>query len=157
MASKLEIGQDAPPFTLLDTSRNPVSLSDFAGKKVVVYFYPKDFTPGCTQEACDFRDLVTAGGLGAEAVIGISPDSPEKHAEFASEYGLPFVLLSDQSHEVMKAYGAYGEKQNYGRTVMGVIRSTFIISADQKIEGAFIGVKAKGHAARIAETIKATA
>ena len=153
MNMTLKVGDPAPQFRLKDQNSHLVSLSDFVGKRVVLYFYPKDFTPGCTQEACDFRDIATAGELRADAVIGISPDQPDKHADFALQYSLPFALLSDPDHEVMKSYGAYGEKQNYGKTVIGVIRSTFVISPDQKIEKAFLGVKAKGHAQRVAAAL----
>ncbi len=150
MADAPKPGDLAPGFTLKNQDGQDVSLSDYAGKRVVLYFYPKDFTPGCTTEACDFRDLLQARSLKADAVIGISADPPAKHADFAREYSLPFPLLSDPGHEVMSAYGAYGEKQNYGKTVVGVIRSTFVIGPDGRIEQAFTGVKAKGHAARIA-------
>ena len=150
MADAPKPGDLAPGFTLKNQDGQDVSLSDYAGKRVVLYFYPKDFTPGCTTEACDFRDLLQARSLKADAVIGISADPPAKHADFAREYSLPFPLLSDPGHAVMSAYGAYGEKQNYGKTVVGVIRSTFVIGPDGRIEQAFTGVKAKGHAARIA-------
>ncbi len=150
MGEAPKVGEVAPGFTLRDHNGNEVSLSDYAGKRVVVYFYPKDFTPGCTTEACDFRDLIQARSLNADAVLGISADPPAKHADFAREYSLPFPLLSDPDHAVMSAYGAYGEKQNYGKTVIGVIRSTFVVGPDGKIEQAFTGVKATGHAARIA-------
>lgn len=153
MTASLSVGDTAPEFALTDHSGAMVALSDFRGKRVVLYFYPKDFTPGCTQEACDFRDAISAGDFKADAVIGVSPDSPEKHAEFAKQYELPFTLLSDPDRSVMKTYGAYGEKQNYGRTVVGVIRSTFVISPDQTIEKIYLGIRAKGHAKRVADAL----
>ena len=153
MTASLSVGDRAPQFALTDQGGRTVTLSDFSGKRVVLYFYPKDFTPGCTQEACDFRDVISTGDFKADAVIGISPDSPEKHAEFIKHYELPFTLLSDPDRSVMKAYGAYGEKQNYGKKVLGVIRSTFVISPDQTIEKVYLGIKAKGHAKRVADAL----
>jgi peroxiredoxin Q/BCP len=142
-------GDPAPPFTLRDADRQPVSLSDFAGRTVIVYFYPAAMTPGCTTEACDFTaarpQLDTAG----VTVIGISPDPPAKLAEFRSTSSLDLILLSDPDRTVLQAYGAYGEKQNYGRTVLGVIRSTFLIGPDGRIVKAWRNVKATGHVGRV--------
>lgn len=147
--SKLEPGDTAPAFTLPDQDGKDVSLADYAGRKVVVYFYPADMTPGCTTEACDFRDnLAALDGVGY-AVVGISPDEPEKLAAFRDHDRLNFPLLSDVNREVMTAYGAYGEKQNYGRTVTGVIRSTFLVDENGRIAQAQYGVKATGHVARL--------
>jgi thioredoxin-dependent peroxiredoxin len=129
----LEPGDPAPPFTLPDTSGKQVSLKDFAGKDVVLYFYPKDDTPGCTKEACGFRDAWTdLQDLGV-AVLGVSGDDAASHAKFAAKYRLPFTLLSDPDHRVMTAYGAYGPKTMYGRKTVGVIRSTVWIGPDGRV------------------------
>jgi peroxiredoxin Q/BCP len=146
---RLEPGDPAPDFTLPDADGNPVQLSSFRGQRVIVYFYPAAMTPGCTKQACDFRDnLAELGGAGI-AVLGISPDQPAKLAKFRDKEGLTFPLLSDPDHAVLEAYGAFGEKKLYGKTVVGVIRSTFVIDADGKIETAMYGVKATGHVARL--------
>lgn len=147
--SKLEPGDIAPAFTLPDQDGKDVSLADYAGRKVVVYFYPAAMTPGCTTEACDFRDNLAALDDVGYAVVGISPDEPEKLAAFRDHDRLNFPLLSDVNREVMTAYGAYGEKQNYGKTVMGVIRSTFLVDENGRIAKAQYGVKATGHVARL--------
>lgn len=145
---RLEEGQKAPEFTLTDDRGEHISLNDYAGKRVIVYFYPRANTPGCTKEACDFRDsLADLNNTGID-VVGISPDKPEKLASFREEQGLNFPLLSDENKEVMKAYGAFGEKKNYGKIVQGVIRSTFIIN-DGVIEKAMYNVRATGHVARV--------
>ena len=145
----LTAGDKAPGFTLTDATGAKVSLRDFAGTSVLLYAYPAAMTPGCTTQACDFRDNLAAfTGAGLE-VVGISPDSPEKLAEFAGEEKLPFTLLSDPDHRVMEEYGAWGEKKLYGKVVTGVIRSTFIISPAGKIEHAFYNVKATGHVAKL--------
>jgi peroxiredoxin Q/BCP len=129
----LEPGDAAPPFTLPDTSGKQVSLKDFAGKDVVLYFYPKDDTPGCTKEACGFRDAWTdLQDLGV-VVLGVSGDDAASHAKFAAKYRLPFTLLSDPDHRVMTAYGAYGPKTMYGRKAVGVIRSTVWIGPDGRV------------------------
>jgi thioredoxin-dependent peroxiredoxin len=146
---RLAPGDEAPDFTLPDADGNPVSLSGLRGQRVVVYFYPAAMTPGCTKEACDFTaalpDLTAAG----TAVLGISPDSPAKLAKFREKEHLAFPLLSDADRTVLTAYGAYGEKKNYGKTVLGVIRSTFVIDPDGKIEKALYAVKATGHVDRL--------
>ena len=148
-ATRLAPGDEAPDFTLPDADGNLVSLSKLRGQRVIVYFYPAAMTPGCTKEACDFTaalpDLTAAG----TAVLGISPDSPAKLAKFREKEHLAFPLLSDQDKVVLTAYGAYGEKMNYGKTIMGVIRSTFVIDADGKIEKALYAVKATGHVDRL--------
>lgn len=126
----LEPGSRPPPFTLTDADGGTVSLADLAGRHVILYFYPADDTPGCTKEACGFRDgWEEFGALGA-VVLGVSADDPESHRRFAAKYRLPFRLLSDPDHHVMRAYGAYGEKSLYGRKVVGVIRSTVWIGPD---------------------------
>jgi peroxiredoxin Q/BCP len=146
---RLEPGDPAPDFTLPDADGNPVQLSSFRGQRVIVYFYPAAMTPGCTTQACDFRDnLAELNGAGI-TVLGISPDQPAKLAKFRDKEGLTFPLLSDPDHAVLEAYGAFGEKKLYGKTVVGVIRSTFVIDADGKIETAMYGVKATGHVARL--------
>lgn len=142
-------GDPAPSFTLPDAEGNQVSLADFAGRPVIVYFYPAAMTPGCTTEACDFTAARPRFDAEGYAVIGISPDRPEKLAEFASAENLNLVLLSDPDRTVMTAYGAFGEKKNYGRTVQGVIRSTFAIDADGKVTHAWRNVKATGHVGRV--------
>ena len=148
-AKRLEIGDTAPTFTLSDDEGNSVSLSDYAGKRVLVYFYPRANTPGCTKEACDFRDnLAQLNGSGID-VIAISPDKPEKLAGFRDKYELTFPLLSDPGKDVMQAWGAFGEKKNYGKITQGVIRSTFLVGTDGTIALARYNVKATGHVARI--------
>ena len=123
----LNVNDKAPGFTLKDREGNDVSLSDFAGKKVVLYFYPKDNTPGCTRQACAFAASYGKFKKKGAVVIGVSRDSVQSHVNFAEKYGLPFILLSDPELEVIKAYGAWGEKKNYGKVTMGVIRTTYII------------------------------
>ncbi len=146
---KLEIGATAPAFTLTDQSDSPVSLADFAGRRVVLYFYPADDTPGCTTEACQFNDELSKFSDLAVTVLGVSPDGGSKHQRFIAKYGLNFTLLSDPDRSVMAAYGAYGEKKLYGKTVIGVIRSTFVIGPTGLVEHAWYGVRANGHAARV--------
>lgn len=142
-------GDPAPSFTLPDADGNSVSLSDYAGKRVIVYFYPAAMTPGCTTEACDFTAARGALDDAGVTVIGISPDRPDKLAEFRTSSSLDLVLLSDPERTTLEAYGAYGEKQNYGRTVQGVIRSTFVIGPDGRIEKSWRNVKATGHVGRV--------
>ncbi|HTX26135.1 MAG TPA: thioredoxin-dependent thiol peroxidase [Streptosporangiaceae bacterium] len=152
---RLEPGDPAPDFTLLDADGQPVSLASYRGQRVIVYFYPAALTPGCTKEACDFRDnLADLGKLGI-AVLGISPDQPSRLAKFRDKEGLTFPLLSDPDHAVLEAYGAYGEKKLYGKTTVGVIRSTFVIGPDGTIAKALYGVKATGHVARLLTGIAA--
>jgi thioredoxin-dependent peroxiredoxin len=146
---RLEPGDPAPDFTLPDADGHPVALSSFRGQRVIVYFYPAALTPGCTKEACDFRDNLADLNHQGIAVLGISPDQPAKLAKFRDKEGLTFPLLSDPDHAVLEAYGAYGEKKLYGKTTVGVIRSTFVIDADGNIEKALYGVKATGHVARL--------
>jgi peroxiredoxin Q/BCP len=146
---RLAPGAPAPDFTLPDADGHQVSLSALRGKKVIIYFYPAAMTPGCTKEACDFRDSRSDLSGAGFTVLGISPDSPAKLAKFRDKEGLTFPLLSDPSREVLRAYGAYGEKTMYGKTTTGVIRSTFVVGEDGKIEHAYYGVKATGHVARL--------
>ncbi len=146
---RLEPGDDAPDFTLPDADGREVSLSSYRGQRVIVYFYPAAMTPGCTKQACDFRDSLSDLAKQDVAVLGISPDAPAKLAKFRDKEALTFPLLSDADRTVMQAYGAYGEKKMYGKVSVGVIRSTFVIDADGKIEKAQYGVKATGHVARL--------
>jgi thioredoxin-dependent peroxiredoxin len=146
---RLQPGDQAPDFTLADADGRPVSLSSFRGQRVIVYFYPAAMTPGCTTEACDFRDNLADLNHAGLTVLGISPDQPATLAKFRDKEGLTFPLLSDPDHAVLEAYGAYGEKKLYGKTTVGVIRSTFVIGADGTIERAMYGVKATGHVARL--------
>jgi peroxiredoxin Q/BCP len=146
---RLEPGAVAPAFTLLDADEKPVSLSDYAGQKVIVYFYPAASTPGCTTQACNFRDELATLNQAGYAVIGISPDKPAKLAKFRDAQNLTFPLLSDPERTTLEAYGAFGEKTMYGRKVTGVIRSTMLIGADGKIEEARYNVKATGHVAKL--------
>src|ERR1700689_3938496 len=146
---RLSPGDPAPDFPLPDADGNQVSLSGLRGQRVVVYFYPAAMTPGCTTQACDFRDSRNDLSGAGFTVLGISPEAPAKLAKFREKEGLTFPLLSDPSREVLKAYGAYGEKTMYGKTTVGVIRSTFVVGPDGKIESAAYGVKATGHVARL--------
>ncbi|MGV8874615.1 MAG: thioredoxin-dependent thiol peroxidase [Rhodococcus sp. (in: high G+C Gram-positive bacteria)] len=147
--SKLEPGDTAPAFTLPDADGNDVSLADYAGKKVIVYFYPAASTPGCTKQACDFRDsLAELNGEGLD-VIGISPDKPAKLAKFRDNEGLTFPLLSDVEKTTLQSWGAFGEKKNYGKVYEGVIRSTFLVDEAGKIEVAQYNVRATGHVAKL--------
>jgi peroxiredoxin Q/BCP len=148
-ATRLEPGDTAPEFTLPDADGNNVSLSEFRGRKVVVYFYPAAMTPGCTKEACDFRDSLDSLNAAGITVLGISPDKPEKLAKFRDLEALTFPLLADHDKKVLDAYGAFGEKQLYGKTTVGVIRSTFVVDEDGKIERAMYNVKATGHVAKL--------
>lgn len=142
-------GDPAPDFTLPDADGRPVSLSSFRGGRTVVYFYPAAMTPGCTTEACDFRDSLSSLQAAGVNVVGISPDPPAKLARFRERDGLTFPLLSDDDRAVMTAYGAFGEKKLYGKTVTGVIRSTFVVAPDGTLEKAMYNVKATGHVAKL--------
>jgi peroxiredoxin Q/BCP len=143
--TKLTAGDTAPEFALPDDAGKTVRLKDFRGRRVIVYFYPAALTPGCTKEACDFRDNLKALDRGGVDVVGISPDKPEKLAKFRKEHRLNFPLLSDPDRTVLTAYGAYGKKMMYGKEVTGVIRSTFVVDGKGKLEHAAYGVKATGH------------
>ncbi len=146
---RLAPGAKAPDFTLPDADGRPVSLSSLRGQRVIVYFYPAAMTPGCTKEACDFRDNLNSLAAAGVSVLGISPDTPARLAKFRDRDQLTFPLLSDPGHEVEEAYGAYGEKMLYGKRTVGVIRSTFVIGADGVVERAYYNVKATGHVARL--------
>jgi len=149
---RLQTGDQAPDFTPNDADGKPVTLSQVlaeTGKRVVLYFYPAAMTPGCTTEACDFRDNLREFESAGMTVLGISPDKTEKLAEFRDKEGLTFTLLGDPDKETLSAYGAFGEKKNYGRVVQGVIRSTVVVGTDGKVEKAFYNVKATGHVDRL--------
>ena len=150
---RLKPGDAAPDFTLPDADGKSVSLADFRGRKVIVYFYPAAMTPGCTKEACDFRDNLSSLAGSGYAVVGISPDEPDKLVEFREAEGLNFPLLSDPDRKVLEAYGAWGEKQMYGKTVTGVIRSTFVVDEAGRIEKAQYNVKATGHVAKLRQDL----
>lgn len=147
--ARLSAGDPAPTFTLPDHEGVPVSLADFAGRRVVVYFYPADDTPGCTVEACQFNDNLVAFDRTAVAVLGISADDAASHVRFRQKFDLSFPLLTDHDHSVMTAYGAWGEKTLYGKTVIGVIRSTFLIDERGVVLRAWYNVRTDGHAARV--------
>ena len=147
--SRLSPGDPAPEFTLPDADGNPVSLADFRGRKVVVYFYPAAMTPGCTKQACDFRDSLASLQAAGYAVIGISPDKPAKLAKFRDRDAVNFPLLADESKETLGAYGAFGEKTMYGKKVTGVIRSTFVVDEQGRIALAQYNVKATGYVAKL--------
>ena len=149
MATKLRPGDPAPDFTLPDADGSQVTLSSLRGRKVIVYFYPAASTPGCTKQACDFRDNLASLQSAGYAVLGISPDTPAKQARFRDEESVNFPLLCDPQRDVLTAYGAYGEKQMYGKTVTGVIRSTFVVDEEGKVEQAQYNVKATGHVAKL--------
>jgi peroxiredoxin Q/BCP len=146
---RLAVGDRAPSFSLSDADGNTVKLSDFTGRKVIVYFYPAASTPGCTKQACDFRDSMAELNEAGLDVIGISPDKPEKLAKFRDAEHLTFPLLSDTERKVLTAWGTFGEKTMYGKTVQGVIRSTFVVDETGKIEVAQYNVKATGHVAKL--------
>jgi len=146
---QLAVGQPAPDFTLPDADGTLVSLKAFHGRRVIVYFYPAAMTKGCTTEACDFRDNLSELDGAGVTVLGISPDRVAKLAEFRKEQQLTFPLLSDVEKKTLTAYGAYGEKKLYGKTVVGVIRSTFVVGPDGILEVAQYGVKATGHVAKL--------
>jgi thioredoxin-dependent peroxiredoxin len=145
----LKPGDKAPPFSLAADGGASVALKDFKGKKVVLYFYPKDDTSGCTTEACEFRDNWKAVVGGGAVVLGVSPDSVASHERFKAKFKLPFPLLADPDHALAAAYGAWGEKSMYGRKYMGILRSTFIIDEAGRIQAVFPRVKPKGHAAQV--------
>ena len=151
--ANLEPGDQAPAFTLPDQDSRPVSLEDFKGRKLLLYFYPADDTPGCTAEACQFNDNLHAFLTADVPVVGVSPDDAASHQRFRSKYGLRFTLLSDPDHAVAEQYGAWGERNRYGRTIVGILRSTFLIDEDGKIERAWYNVKADGHAAKVLEEL----
>src|SRR3954452_19042915 len=154
MTTRLQTGDPAPDFTLPDADGKPVSLADFRGRRVIVYFYPATGTPGCTKEACDFRDNLGELNDAGVDVLGISPDKPAKLAKFRDKEQLTFPLLSDPDREVLTAWGAFGEKKMYGKTVTGVIRSTFVVGPDGTLEEALYNVRATGHVAKLRKDLK---
>ena len=149
-----EVGKKAPDFTLLDQDGKKVSLKDFTGKKVVLYFYPKDNTSGCTKEACNFRDEFPKFQKSDAVIIGISPDSVNSHKKFAEKYNLPFTLLSDEDKKVLEKYEVWKEKSMYGRRYMGVERTTYVIDENGKIKKIFNKVKVDGHNKEVMEALK---
>ena len=157
MATKtaLKAGDKAPAFSLKDAEGNTVKLADLKGKYVVLYFYPKDMTPGCTTEACDFRDEHTALKKAGAVVLGVSPDTAKSHVKFAEKHALPFPLLVDEDHAVAEKYGAWGEKSLYGRKFLGIIRSTFLIGPDGKIVETWPKVKVANHVEEVKAALKA--
>lgn len=150
----LEVGKKAPDFALPDQDGNKVSLKDFAGKKVVLYFYPKDNTSGCTKEACNFRDDFPKFKKSSAVILGISPDSVNSHKKFAEKYNLPFILLSDEDKKVLEKYNVWKEKSMYGRRYMGVERTTYIIDENGKIKKIFNKVKVDGHNQEVMDALK---
>ncbi len=151
---RLEPGQPAPDFTLPDADGTPVSLHDLRGRKVVLYVYPAASTPGCTTQACDFRDSLSSLQSAGYEVVGLSPDPLAKLARFRDEQSLTFPLLSDPFKDVLTAYGAYGEKSLYGKTVQGVVRSTFVVDEQGVLTSTAYGVKAKGHVAKLRRDLR---
>ncbi|WP_109474501.1 thioredoxin-dependent thiol peroxidase [Ornithinimicrobium cavernae] len=150
---RLEPGQQAPDWTLPDATGDQVSLGDFRGRKLIIYFYPAAMTPGCTTQACDFRDNLAVLQQHGYAVVGVSPDSPEKLATFTDKESLTFPVLADEDRSVLTAYGAFGEKKLYGKTVTGVIRSTIVVDEEGTVELARYNVKATGHVAMLAKQL----
>jgi len=153
--ARLEVGQTAPAFTLPDADGTPTSLADLLAEhgRVLVYVYPAAMTPGCTTETVDFQDALPALAEAGIGVVGLSPDSPEKLTRFRDKYGITFPLLSDPDKAVLTEWGAFGEKKNYGKTVVGVIRSTFVVDSDGTLSLARYNVRAKGHAAMVAKLL----
>ena len=150
----VEPGTPAPPFALPSGDGDTVALAELRGRQVVLYFYPKDDTPGCTTQACDLRDSWGAIQEAGAVVLGVSPDGPASHAQFARKFQLPFPLLADEDHAVAEAYGAWGEKSMYGRTYMGIIRSTVIIDGEGIVSHVFPRVSPKGHAAKVLAALR---
>ena len=147
----LEVGSKAPEFTAQTDGGGSLSLTSLRGKKVVLYFYPKDDTPGCTTEACGFRDaLPDFSGIGAE-IIGVSKDSIARHDKFKAKYDLPFTLIADEDGAICEAYGVWQEKKNYGKTYMGIVRSTFLIDPAGKVAAAWSNLRVKGHVEKVLE------
>ena len=149
----LKVGEKAPEFTAVTDTGAEISLSSLRGKKVVLYFYPRDNTPGCTTEACDFRDRAEALAAKDAVVLGVSTDTVASHEKFKAKYSLPFTLLADPDKELVSAYGVYQEKKQYGRSFMGTVRTTFVIDEDGTIANVFNSVKVKGHADAVLESL----
>lgn len=146
---KLKVGDAAPDFSLESDTHGQVSLGDMKGKKLVIYFYPKDMTPGCTRQACDFRDNHQKFEAAGYTILGVSPDPIERHAKFREKHDLNFILMADPEHEMAEAYGVWREKTNYGKKYIGLVRSTFMIDADGKIAEIQDNVRATGHVDRL--------
>ena len=151
----LTVGSPAPDFTLVSDSGAPVTLSGLKGKQVVVYFYPRDDTPGCTKQACGVRDAWDAFTAAGAVVLGVSPDGEASHAKFKAKFELPFTLLSDPDHAAAEAYGAWGEKSMYGKKYMGIVRSTVVVGADGKVKAVFPKVKPDAHAKQVLDALEA--
>lgn len=149
----IQAGIPAPEFTLLDENGEPRSLSDYRGTAIVLYFYPRDDTPGCTTEACSFRDDYSSYQQAGVTILGVSPDTPKKHSKFKAKYELPFTLLADTDHRVCELYGVWGRKKYMGREYDGVLRTTFLIGADGRIVKVFENVKPDGHSAQILQAL----
>lgn len=150
---KLKVGDVAPEFSADSDDAGSVSSADLMGSKYVLYFYPKDMTPGCTTQACDFRENLDAFNAKGYRIIGVSPDRVDSHAKFREKHDLNFTLLADPDHTIAEAFGVWREKQNYGKTYTGIVRSTFLIGEDGKIEAIYDNVKAKGHVERLLREI----
>ncbi|MEE1928138.1 thioredoxin-dependent thiol peroxidase [Streptomyces sp. TRM 70351] len=157
MSERLKPGDTAPAFTLPDADGRQIALADYAGRKVIVYFYPAALTPGCTKQACDFTDNLRLLADAGYDVVGVSPDKPEKLAKFREQENLKVTLVGDPAKETLTAYGAFGEKQMYGRTVTGVIRSTIVVAEDGTVERALYNVRATGHVAKLLKDLSLTA
>ena len=155
MAKELTVGDKAPALSLPDQTGNPISLKDFTGKQVVLYFYPKDDTSGCTKESCDFRDAITPIKKAGAIVLGVSFDGQASHQKFIKKFALPFTLLSDEDKAVAKAYGVYKEKSMYGKKYWGIERSTFVIDQACKLKAIFRKVKVDGHVDEVIAALKA--
>lgn len=151
----IEEGKPAPDFELESDSGNTVKLSDFRGRSVVLYFYPKDDTPGCTTEACEFRDAYDVFRERGAEILGVSPDDVGSHGKFKTKYELPFTLLADPEHEVAEKYGVWGERSSFGKKSMGITRSTFIIDPDGNVARAMRGIKPAGHASEVLGSLAA--
>ena len=154
MTARLETGRLAPAFTLLDQDETPVTLKDLRGRRVILFFYPEAMTPGCTKEACDFRDSLAPLQAAGYTILGVSRDEPEKLRRFRERDGLTYDLLSDPDHKVHAKYAVWGEKLNYGKVIQGVIRSTFVIDEKGRIAHALYNVRATGHVARLRALLK---
>ncbi|MFC0582635.1 thioredoxin-dependent thiol peroxidase [Micrococcoides hystricis] len=154
MSTRLTAGDTAPDFTLLAADGNSYSLNQFSGQKVIIYFYPKASTPGCTKQACDFQDNIARFSSEGYVVLGISPDPVSRLEKFAEKEDLGFPLLSDEDHAVAEAYGAWGEKKNYGKVYEGLIRSTIVLDEDHKVAVAQYNVRATGHVAKLRRDLK---
>lgn len=150
----IDVGDKAPDFLIPTDGGNTISLKELKGNKVILYFYPKDMTPGCTTEACGFRDAYPDFAIIDAKIIGVSKDSVERHNKFKDKYELPFILASDEEGEVCKAYGVWQEKKNYGKTYMGIVRSTFLINERGKIAAVWRNLRVKGHVQKVLEEAK---